>query len=85
MQRKNFPDSEIAKSYHCARTKTACILNHALEPYLKNELIDAMRKEPYSLYVDASNDSRLSKMNPLTVRIFNVNKSIVSQSCLIFV
>ena len=32
MQRKNFPDSEITKSYHCAQTKTVCILNHALEP-----------------------------------------------------
>jgi len=29
MQCKNFPDSEIVKNYHCARTKTACILNHA--------------------------------------------------------
>ena len=89
MQRKHFPDSEIVKSYHFARTKTACILNHALEHYLKNELIDAMRKEPYSLYVDASNNSRLSKMNPLTVIIFNVNKSIVSpkflEICLILV
>ena len=30
MQRKNFPDSKIAKKYHCARTKTACILNYAI-------------------------------------------------------
>ena len=78
MQRKIFPDSEITKSYHCAWTKTACILNHAHEPYLKIKLIDAMRKEPYSLCVDASNDSGLIKMNPLTIRIFDVNKSIVS-------
>ena len=35
MQRKNFPDSEIAKHYNCARTKTACILNFALAPHLK--------------------------------------------------
>ena len=41
-----------------------------------------MRKEPYSLCVDASNDFRLSKINPLTVRIFDVNKSIVSQKFL---
>ena len=30
MQRKIFRDSEIAKSYHCARTKTACILTMPL-------------------------------------------------------
>ena len=41
-----------------------------------------MRKEPYSLCVDASNDSGLSKMNSLIVRIFNVNKSTVSQKFL---
>ena len=57
MQRKNFPDSQIASGYHCARTKTACILNYALAPYLKNELVVAMKTEPYSLSVDASNDA----------------------------
>ena len=82
MQRVNFPDSEIAKSYHCART---CILNYALAPHLKNELVAAMTQEPYSLSVDASNDSGLFKMNPLTVRIYDVNRSVVAQKFLTFV
>ena len=69
MQRKNFPDSEVAKNYHCARTKTACILNYALALHLRDELVAAMKQEPYSLSVDASSDTGLSKMNPLTVRI----------------
>ena len=55
MLRENFPDSEIAKSYHCARTKIACNLNYALA----NELIDAMKKQSYSLSIDASNDSEV--------------------------
>ena len=41
MQCKNFPDSVIAKNYHCARTKTACILNYALAPELRDELVSA--------------------------------------------
>ena len=82
MQRKNFPDSQIASKYHCARTKTACILNYALAPYLKNELVAAMKTEPYSLSVDASNDKGISKMNPLTVRIFDVSRRLVSQKFL---
>ena len=51
MQCNNFPHSEIAKNYHCARTKTACILNHALAPYLREELLTAMKQQPYSLSV----------------------------------
>ena len=54
MLRKNFPDSEIAKSYHCARTKIACNLTYPLA----NELIDAMKKQSYSLSIDASNESK---------------------------
>lgn len=30
-----FPDSEIAKSYASARTKTTCIVNSALKPYFR--------------------------------------------------
>lgn len=30
-----FPDSEIAKSYASARTKTTCIVNGALKPYFR--------------------------------------------------
>ena len=46
----------------------ACILNHALAPHLKDELVAAMKSESFSLSVDASIDSGLSKMNPLTVK-----------------
>ena len=30
-----FPDSEIARSYASARTKTTCIVNGALKPYFR--------------------------------------------------
>ena len=54
MQRESFCNSKIVKSYSCERTKIACILSCALV----NELIDAIKKEPYSLSVDASNNSK---------------------------
>jgi len=82
MQRKNFPDSKIAKSYHCACTKTACILNYAIAPMLRDDLITQMKKEPFSLSVDASTDTGLSKMNPLTVRIHDATSKVVSQKFL---
>ena len=82
MQRKNFPDSEVVKYYHCAQMKTACVLNYALAPHLIDELVANMKQEPYFLSVDASSDTGLSKMNPFTVRIYNVNRKAVSQKFL---
>ena len=70
--RSIFPDSEIATKYHSASTKATCILNHAVAPKLKKGLIDSMKVNPFSVSVDGSNDIGLTKMNPLTVRIFDV-------------
>lgn len=50
--------------------------------HLRDELVAAMKQEPYSLSVDASSDTGLSKMNPLTVRIYDVNRQVVSQKFL---
>ena len=72
-----FPDSEIAKKYSSARTKTSCILNGALKPHFQSELIKQMQFNPYSLSIDGSNDTGLEKMNPLTVKIFDVNRNEV--------
>jgi hypothetical protein len=72
-----FPDSQIAKKYASAATKTTCIINGALAPYFLKELIEIMTSTPFSLLVDGSNDTGLEKMNPLTVRIFDVASSTV--------
>ena len=80
MLRASITDSQIVKGYHCASTKIACILNNALAPYLIDELVSSMKQMSYSLSVDGSNDTGLSKMNPLTVRIDDVNEKVVSLS-----
>ena len=41
-----------------------------------------MKNEPYSLAVDGSYDSGLQKMNPLTVRIFDVQRGCVTTQLL---
>ena len=66
-----FPDSKIAKSFASARTKTSCILNMALQPHLESILVARMKKEPFALAIDGSNDNDVKKMNPLTVRFFD--------------
>ena len=64
-------DGSTAEGYACAKTKTSCILNRAVAPLFKNELISAMASIPYALSVDGSNDTGLEKINLLTVRIFD--------------
>ena len=68
-----FPDSNIAKEHRMAKTKTTCILNKSLAPYFLQETVSIMKNEHYSLSADGSNDSDLEQMNPLTVRLFDVN------------
>ena len=69
-----FPDSKIAKGYQCTRTKATCILNRAIKPELQRNLITQMRESCYSICTDGSNDQNLEKMNPVTVRLFDINQ-----------
>ena len=49
-----FPDSDVAKGFSSARTKTICILNKALRPHFEHLLVAQMKDEPFSLVVDGS-------------------------------
>ncbi|KAK1898498.1 Protein FAM200B [Dissostichus eleginoides] len=40
-----------------------------------------MRENPFTLVTDGSNDTGLEKMNPLTVRIFDINKVVHLDMC----
>lgn len=76
--RASFPDSKIAQSYSCARTKASCILNDAIAPDLLKSLIADMKINLFSLSVDGSNDQDTEKMNPIAVRIFDINQHKVA-------
>lgn len=39
------------------------------------ELVEVMKTNPYSLLVDGSNDTGVDKLNPLTVKIFDIQRS----------
>ena len=47
-----FPDSKLASKYHSASTKATCMLNGAVAPTLKGELLNKMRVQPFSICVD---------------------------------
>ena len=69
--RRIFPDSKIAAKYHSASTKAMCMLNLAVAPSLKKDLVDNMKVHPFSVSVDGSNDTGMEKMNPVTIRIYD--------------
>ena len=69
-----FPDSKIATGYQCARTKATCILKGGIKPDLQVELITEMKKSCFSISTDGSNNQSLEKMNPVTVRLFDINQ-----------
>lgn len=75
MIRSVFPDSKIATMYHSASTKAMCMLNLAIAPMFKEDLITSMKVHPFSISIDGSNDNGLKKMNPITIRIYDVNEN----------
>ncbi|MGH0136406.1 UNVERIFIED_CONTAM: hypothetical protein FKN15_061053 [Acipenser sinensis] len=74
LMKECFKDSDVAQRYGAARTKTTCIINRAIAPYLHDELVKKMRNRPYTLSTDGSNDTGREKMNPLTVKLFDVDR-----------
>ena len=70
-----FPDSEIAKNFHSARTKTKAIITGVLAPAsVEDILIELKAGTIFSLSTDASNHAEL-KTFPIIVRYFN-NKGV---------
>ena len=72
-----FPDSKIAKEYGSRRTKATCILNQSLAPHFLKETVEVMQNNVFSLSTDGSNDTDIEKMNPLTVRLYDVKRNCV--------
>ena len=70
-----FPDSNIAQSYASGRTKTSAILNEAIAPKCHQYIVNHCKEHPYNVGTDGSNDTRTEKMNPVSIRIFDINRS----------
>ena len=70
-----FPDSKIAASYASGRTKSSAIINNAIGPQCHTYLVQHCKNHPFSLGIDGGSDTGLEKMNPVTIRIFDINRS----------
>ena len=52
-----FPDSQIAKGFRCAATKTTCIVKGALNPYFLEAAISLCKENPFSILCDEGSDT----------------------------
>ena len=66
LTRSEFRGSQAAEMFLCGRTKTAAIVN-CLGDHFFEKLKSDMQEMPYSLMLDGSNDTGLSKTFPITV------------------
>ena len=62
--RSIIPDSKIAAKYHSTSTIATCMINLAIAPALKMDVIETMKAHPFSVSIDGSNDTGLEKITP---------------------
>ena len=74
--KSEFQGSAAAENFACGRTKTSAIIN-CLGDEFQAEMVDDMKKFPFSFMIDGSNDTGIAKMYPVTVLIFDVNSNRV--------
>ena len=65
-----FPDSKIAKSFQCARSKGTAIAKE-MSALTTLRLVERMKSQPFTISTDGSNDKGGEKLFPLFVRTVN--------------
>lgn len=80
--RKMFPDSEIAKRYGCARTKTTAIITEMCMEE-RTKVITYIQENPFSIATDGSNKTDF-KLYPIVVTFFSPELREI-QNCLLSV
>ena len=70
-----FSDSDIAKKFTSARTKTASINTGVLASFAQKSLLSELGENPFSISIDASNHNEV-KLFPLVVRFFSAKVGV---------
>lgn len=73
--RNAFPDSKIASAYSSARTKTTAIVNETFGSHCHEFIVKHCQNHPFSCGTDGSSDTGIQKMNPVSIRIFDINSA----------
>ena len=66
--------SSFSFQYGCACTKTTAILE-TLAAHEKDELAEILKKNPFSIATDGSNDGDARKLYPITIAVHTMGAS----------
>lgn len=72
-----FRDSETAQKFRCGRTKATNIVKE-IGAMTTNSIAERMKKQPFTLSTDGSNDKGGTKMFPLVVRTVDEDGAVNS-------
>ncbi|KAK7476106.1 hypothetical protein BaRGS_00032660 [Batillaria attramentaria] len=78
--KKMFPDSKVATKFACGRSKATAMVRK-LADSCRSELIERMKKGPFTISTDGSNDAN-DKMFPIVVRTLDLDAGIVQSEML---
>lgn len=73
-----FPDSRIAADFRCKNTKTKAIICDALDPYLKEPILELAKAAPFNILCDESNEKGDQvKLLTILVRLYDPISGVV--------
>lgn len=67
--RHMFPDSKIAKSFKCGKTKLSYLITFGLAPYFTNELIDILKEVQHFVLLFDESFNRVTKNEQMDVHV----------------
>jgi len=70
-----FTDSDIAKIFTSARTKTASVITGLLAPFAYKLLLSELGEQPFSICINASNHNEV-KLFPLVISFFSAKVGV---------
>ena len=79
--RKMFPDSQIAKGFHQAETKSKCIIQFGVSPYVRKQVIEDFTGQPFTFKFDETTTSQIKKQYGC-VQFWSLSKNIVNRFAL---
>ena len=69
-----FPNSKVAESFSCARTKPTALITHTLAPSAEEAVVSACQKQLFSILCDGGNDNFGKKYFGILVRLWDENR-----------
>ena len=83
--RRIFPDSQIAKRFHQAETKTKYMIQFEVAPYVRKQVIEDFPGQPFTFKFDETTTSQIKKQYDGYVQFWSLSKNMISNMIMIIV